>query len=162
MATSRGKAFEKEVRESVLRCQDVSLDRFPDPMAGYSGVRNICDFLIYSYPTLIYLECKAYTGNTLNFSAAITKDQWKGLLEKSQISGVLAGVLVWFIDYDVTAFVPIQELERLRVDDKKSLNIKDIKNNQVTHFLLKGKKKRVMFTYDFQSFLNEIKTLSQP
>ena len=42
----------------------------------------------------------------------ITKDQWDGLVEKSKIPGVVAGIIVWFIDHDTTTFVPIQELKR--------------------------------------------------
>ena len=137
-------------------------DRFPDPMAGYAGIRNICDFGVYRYPFQYYFECKAFSGNTLNFNSAITKDQWRGLIEKSSITGVIAGVMVWFIDHDITVMVPMQELVRLRNDGAKSLNVKDIKENKVIHFIIPGKKKRVFFDYDAKEFLKEVKQWAEP
>ena len=154
MGVSRGKGFEGAVRKAAMMCPDVSIDRFPDPMAGYGGIRNICDFVVYRYPVQVYLECKAYTGNTLNFKAAITEDQWRGLLQKSTIEGVTAGVLVWFIDHDLTGFVPIQELERLKQDGHKSLNVNDLKDGEVVWMPLPGKKKRVYYEYTFEPFIS--------
>lgn len=152
MATGRGKDFEKEIR-AAFQHPDISIDRFPDPMAGYAGIRNICDFGVYQYPYSYYFELKQRKGNTLNFKYDITKDQWEGLQEKATIPGVVAGYIVWFIDHDVTAFVPAQELKRLQDAGAKSLNINDIQDNKVQHILAPGKKKRIMFTYDGQQFL---------
>ena len=157
MGVNRGKQFEDAIKKAFLKHPDISFDRFPDPMAGYMGVRNICDFGVYRYPFKYYFECKAFSGNTLNFKSAITKDQWNGLREKSSVVGVIAGVLVWFIDHDITVMVPVQELVRLRDEGAKSLNIKDIKENKVTHFIMPGRKKRVFFDYDAGEFLKEVK-----
>lgn len=156
MKVSRGKDFENEIRKAFLEHSDISLDRFPDPMAGYAGIRNICDFGVYKKPFQYYFECKAFSGNTLNFKAGITKDQWEGLLEKAPIPGVMAGIIIWFIEHDITAFVPIQELKRLKESGAKSLNIKDITENEVDYVLVPGKKKRIMFTYDAASFIDEM------
>lgn len=156
MAVGRGKDFEKEIR-AALQLPDVSLDRFPDPMAGYAGIRNICDFGTYQYPFQCYFELKQRKGNTLNFSSDITKDQWEGLQEKAMIPGVVAGYIVWFIEHDITTFVPAQELKRLQEQGAKSLNVKDIQDNRVQHILVDGHKKRIMFSYDGQSFLKKLK-----
>jgi len=156
MKVSRGKDFENEIRKAFLEHDDISLDRFPDPMAGYAGIRNICDFGVYKKPFQYYFECKAFSGNTLNFKSGITKDQWEGLLEKAPIPGVMAGVIIWFIEHDITAFVPIQELKRLKDSGAKSLNIKDITENEVDYILVPGKKKRIMFTYDAASFIDKM------
>ena len=147
MAVNRGKQFEQQIKESFLNCDEpISIDRLPDPSAGYAGVKNICDFIVYSYPHEYYIECKSVHGNTLNFSN-ITDNQWNGLQEKSQIWGVVAGVIVWFIDRDLTAYVPIQELVRLKDEGCKSLNIKHITMETVEHTIIPGKKKRVLFEY---------------
>lgn len=156
MGISRGKDFEVEMKKAFSKHSNISLDRFPDPMAGYAGIRNICDFGVYRYPFQYYFECKAFSGNTLNFKAGITKDQWDGMIEKSQIPGVVAGVIIWFIDHNITALVPIQELVQLRNDGAKSLNAKDIIESKVIYFTVPGRKKRVFFEYDADSFMDTV------
>lgn len=161
MRVNRGKQFEDQIKKAVLKNNNVSFDRFPDPMAGYAGIRNICDFSMYAFPYQYYIECKSLTGNTLNFDSMITKDQWSGLLEKSEVPGVIAGLMVWYIDHDVTVFTPIQELKRIRDKGAKSLNIKHladgepIDESQVFNFKIAGRKKRILFEYDITSFLSE-------
>lgn len=155
MAVNRGKQFEGQIRKALDQYPDkISVDRFPDPMAGYAGIRNICDFGVYMYPYQYYLECKAFSGNTLNFKGAITKDQWEGLEEKSRIKGVKAGVLVWFVDHDVTVYVPIQELVRLKNNGYKSLNIKQLE--QINTLIVPAEKRRVLFDYDMEWVLRQI------
>lgn len=156
MKVNRGKKFEETVKESFEKIDYVSIDRYPDPMAGYAGFRNICDFGVYFHPFFFYLECKAFSGNTLNFASAITENQWNGLLEKSKIPGVGAGILVWFIDHDQTEFVPIQELSRLKDAGHASLNIKDVIANKVIHFPVPGELKRIYYDYDMITFLNHL------
>ena len=93
MSVNRGKQFEQQVKKALEKLPDTSVDRLIDPTAGFAGVGNISDFIVYNEPAQIYVECKAYHGNTLNFKA-IRPNQWKGLQEKSDIKGVHAGVLV--------------------------------------------------------------------
>ena len=154
MGINRGKDFENQIRKKLNEIQNISVDRFPDPMAGYKGIRNICDFGVYKYPIFCYLECKAIHGNTLNFKGHITKDQWDGMLEKSKIQGVVAGIIVWFIEHDTTAFIRIENLHQLSAKGNKSLNIKDIKENKVPYILIEGEKKRVFYDYDMNHFIN--------
>lgn len=158
---NRGKDFEQEIRNCLEPLPDVSFDRLPDPMAGYAGVHNICDFSMFNTPDMFYLECKCLYGNTLNYKSGIRKDQWDGMLEKSKIKRCVAGVCVWFIDYDLTVFVSIQDLVAHRESGAKSLNITDItSDNGVPHFIIDGIKKRVMFTYIGSKFLKNLKQLS--
>lgn len=151
-----GKEFELRIKNSLDKPTfNFSLDRLPDPLGGFVGVRNISDFQGYKLPFQYYLECKCVYGNTLNFKSNITDDQWQGLTEKSKILGVLAGFCVWFIDYDKTIFVPIQEMNRLRfAENKKSLNIKDLET--IKHFDIDGKKKRLYFDYNSEYFISEL------
>ena len=154
---SRGKKFEQAVRKAFEKNPTISIDRLPDPTGGYLGVRNICDFIVYKYPFQVYLECKVQQGNTLNFKSRISDNQWNGLLEKSKIPGVVAGVLVWFIDHDVTTFVPVQELERLRGGHgQKSLHINHLKTCE--HIPLAGKKRRIFFDYSTEGFLKLVRS----
>ena len=147
-AINRGKDFEGAIRKAFEKLKNVSFDRLPDPMAGYSGVRNICDFSMFSSPDMFYLECKCLYGNTLNYAGSITKNQWEGMYEKSKLYRCVAGVCVWFIDYDLTVFVNIKDLWEHRKSGAKSLNISDITGeNSVRHFILDGRKKKVLFDY---------------
>lgn len=70
-------------------------------MGGYKGIGNICDFMVFDTPHLFYLECKCCYGKSFPISH-ITQNQWQGLLEKSKIPFVIAGYIIWFIDYDFT------------------------------------------------------------
>ena len=156
MAENRGKKFEDAIKTAFSKFPNVSVDRLLDPQAGYAGIRNICDFIIYKKPYEIYMECKSLYGNTLNFKGMITENQWNGLQQKAEIDGVIAGVMIWFIDHGTTAFVPITELVRLEGAGAKSLNIKDIQNDMVSYIPLEGKKKRVFFEYDPSSFFKTL------
>ena len=154
---NRGKDFEKEIKNCFELVPHVSVDRLPDPMSGYSGVRNICDFSVFQSPDTFYIECKCHYGNTLNYKSDIRVNQWDGLLEKSKIFGCVAGVVVWFIDHDVTAFVTIQDLLAHRNSGHKSLNVVDITgDNSVPHFLVDGIKKRTMYKYLGEDFLRKL------
>lgn len=159
---NRGKDFESEIRSCLETLPNVSFDRLPDPMAGYSGIRNICDFSMYNYPHMFFLECKSLYGNTLNYSSAITSNQWEGLYEKSKIKGCIAGVCVWFIDHDLTVFVDIKDLQEHRLKGAKSLNISNItsEEDKVNHFIIDGVKKKVMFKYFGEKFLNNLHKLA--
>ena len=92
MAINRGKDFEKVIKEAFEKVPGVSIDRLHDQMNGFAGSANISDFIMYKYPHEYYIECKSVHGNTLPFSN-ISKNQWNGMLEKSKIDGVFAGVM---------------------------------------------------------------------
>ena len=155
MAVNRGKKFEYVIREAFERVPGVSLDRLNDNTAGFKGIAGICDFIVYKEPYEYYIECKSVHGNRLPFSN-ITDTQWKGLMEKSQIEGVFAGIICWFVDKDVTKYIPIGVLQRM-----KDLNDKSIRydfyhrfNNIDRIIEIKGKKKRVFFDYNMEDFFN--------
>ena len=113
MTVNRGKQFEDVIRQAFEKVPDVSIDRLHDQTNGFRGSQNICDFIVYKEPYEYYFECKSVHGASLPFSN-ITETQWNGLLEKSKIEGVFAGVICWFVNKDVTRFIPIQMLEILK------------------------------------------------
>lgn len=159
MAENRGKKFEKVIKESFLKIQDVSVDRLHDQTNGFAGSSNICDYIVYKKPHEFYIECKSVHGNTLsihgnnpkNRYGNITNKQWEGLLDKSCINGVIAGVMCWWVDRDVTMFIPIQVLERCR-----GFGMKSIRYDFEEGIEIKGRKKRVFFDYDMTSFFEEV------
>ena len=152
MSVNRGKKFETVIKESFLKVPNVSIDRLHDQTNGFKGSQNICDFIVYREPYEYYFECKSVHGASLPFSN-ITETQWNGLLEKSKIEGVFAGVICWWVDKDITKFIPIQALQWNKENGYKSLRY----NHNGTSFVeIKGKKKRVFFDYDMEEFLNEL------
>lgn len=160
MAENRGKQFENVIREAFEKVPGVSIDRFHDQTNGFKGSQNICDFIVYREPYEYYFECKSVHGASLPFSN-ITETQWNGLLEKSKIEGVFAGIICWWVNKDITRFIPIQILQMLKEEGKKSLNCYwdscvDVYNTRYYIPEIKGKKKRVFFDYDVEEFLNEL------
>lgn len=149
---NRGKKFENVIKEAFLKVPNVSIDRLHDQTNGFKGSQNICDFIVYKEPYEYYIECKSVHGASLPFSN-ITDTQWNGLLQKSQIEGVFAGVICWFIDKGVTLFLPIQILNQLKRTGNKSVRY-DISEYIGNVLEIKGKKKRVFFDYNMEEFLN--------
>lgn len=153
-----GKKFEDVIKESFLKIPNVSIDRLRDAPKKLKNVDNPSDFIVYKYPHQIYVECKSHKGNTLPFSC-IREEQITGMLEKSKINGVLAGVIVWFIDHDLTVWIPINELVFWRDIGNKSINIKNIQDKhteRIRHIVIQGKKKRIYFEYDMENFLRRL------
>ena len=153
MAKNRGKEFEGVIKEAFLAVPNTSVDRLHDQMSGFKVTsKNVSDFIVYHKPHEYYIECKSVHGNVLPLSN-ITDHQWASLLEKSEIDGVIAGVIVWFIDHDVTYFVPIQQLQYAEGYGKKSVRYDD---TFIKKIIIQGKKKRVFFEYDMLEFFREI------
>ena len=152
MAYNYGKKFEDVVREAFEKVPGVSIDRLHDQTTGWKGSSNICDFIVYREPYEYYFECKSVHGNTLPFRN-ISATQWNGLLEKSFIEGVTAGIICWWADKDTTKFIPIQTLQKLLNSGNVSYRY-DWDSYDVVE--IKGKKKRVFFDYDMEAFLDEI------
>lgn len=152
MSQNRGKQFENVIRKAFERVPNVSVDRLHDQTNGFKGSQNICDFIVYKEPYEYYIECKSVHGNTLPFRN-ITDTQWEGLFEKSQIEGVIAGIICWWIDKDVTKFIPIQEFEFRRRCGEKSLRYDADYDYCIIE--IKGKKKRVFFDYNMEEFFDE-------
>ena len=151
MAYNYGKKFEDVIREAFEKVPGVSIDRLHDQTTGWKGSANICDFIVYREPYEYYFECKSVHGNTLPFRN-ISATQWNGLLEKSFIEGVTAGIICWWIDKDRTLFIPIQTLQKLLNSGNVSYRY-DWDSYGVVE--IKGKKKRVFFDYNMEEFLND-------
>mgnify|MGYP002857632683 CR=1 FL=1 len=158
MPTNYGKQFEQVIREAFEKVPDVSIDRLHDQTTKFKGTSaNICDFIVYKEPYEYYIECKSIHGASLPFSN-ITDTQWNGLLEKSNIKGVFAGVICWWIDKDVTLFIPIQVLQNFRTVGLKSIRWDDPDRRIVSRRIVRisGKKKRVFWEYDMEEFFNAV------
>ena len=159
---NKGKPFEDAVKKSFLRVDGVSIDRLKDAsitrrnngeLKKLKGADNPSDFIVYKYPHEIYVECKSHKGNTLPFSC-IREEQIYGMFEKAKIYGVKAGVIVWYIDHDMTAWFPIDHIVKLKEEGVKSIHYSECLADEA--ILIKGKKKRVYFDYDMDKFLEDL------
>lgn len=168
MATNRGKQFETCIEQAFKKVPETSVVRLHDQTTGTLGSSNHCDYIVYKKPYEYHIECKSVHGNTLSihstpkpdkfgvlhgFYGAITDTQWEGLLENSKIPGVVAGVICWWVDKDVTKFIPIAELQHLYDIGFKSIRY-DTPNGYMIDLV--GQKKRVFFEYDMEQFFKEV------
>ena len=168
MSVNRGKQFEAVVYECFEKIPDVSVLRIHDQTNGFKGSTNPCDFLVYHKPYLYAIECKSVHGNTFpiysknskNQYGNVTNFQWKTLLEMSYVTGVHAGLLVWFIDKDETVFFDIRLLQRWRDAGHKSIHsypewIEYVEDKHDWCYVT-GRKKRVFYEYDMVKFFKEM------
>ena len=155
VSINRGKQFEDLIREQFEKIDNITITRLYDVTMGYKQVNNPCDLIVYKKPNILFIECKALHGNTLNFRGNIRENQWEKLLHYSKVPGVIAGVLVWFIDRDETYFIDILTLEILKKCGKKSFNAS--KKYYMNIIKIQGHKKKVFFDYDLEKFLEDIK-----
>ena len=68
MPQNHGKKFEEKLKSDFLKIDGVSKDRLYDPVGGFKGIKNICDYIVYMYPNIFYIECKSHEGNTFPIS----------------------------------------------------------------------------------------------
>lgn len=152
MATNRGKQFEKHIQKDFEKVAGVSIDRIHDQTTGFKGSTNISDFIVYKEPYEYYIECKTTHEKSLPFRN-ISDNQMKGMLEKSKIPGVAAGVICWFIECDTTIYYPIQLLAEMKNQGMKSVRYDSFVPGRI---YLCGQKKRLFYDYDMAGLLHEL------
>ena len=146
MAVNKGKAWEAKFRTDFMKSfPNGSIDRLYDPVGGYYGINNICDFIAYDFPQIYYLELKSHKGNTFPFTCL---PQYDKLTSKVGIKGVRAGVVLWFIDHDQVIYAPISTITKMKEDGKKSINVKELDDYHLIK--LPGQKKRVFVECDYR------------
>lgn len=159
-----GKQFESQLRKGIDQVTS-NFIRYADPTAGFAGITNFCDFGLYSCPYMFYIECKARTTSrldiTLNKNASgLTKNQYDGMLHRAQEKGVMAGVMVWFIEAERTVFVPIDEIKKLReIYLEKSLRLCHIdpENPRIKYVDIPCRKRRILYDYDGVQVINTLR-----
>lgn len=151
MVANRGKDFERELSKQFTST-GLCFDRIKDDMSGFKGSSNISDFNVFFEGKLFYIECKAVHGKTFNYSL-LRDSQYFGLLQKTKFPNVFAGVLIWFVDLDITVYVPIHV-----VKDHKELNQKSFKADNIPSVCTRwvGTKRRVFIDYEILQNFNNI------
>lgn len=165
MSVNRGKAFEDVVKGAFESVPNTHVKRLYDVQGGYLGVANECDFYVFRSPNLYLIECKSVHGNLLSINSNdpkrkygdISNTQWEGMLEASKKKNVVAGVMCWWVDKDVTKFLPIQLLHLEKFKGAKSIRydyepFQAVIEPSFNFIPIEGKKKRIFFDYDMESF----------
>ena len=150
MAVNRGKQFEGQVRLQLQNIDNIWVYRLHDQMSGFKGSDNPCDIMVFSKPNLILIECKAIHQHRLNFKSHIRETQWASLEYASKRDGLIAGILVWFVDDDCTYYVPIQVLVKLKDEGKVSVSSDELKGIKEVREIT-GVKRRIFYNYNFNS-----------
>ena len=158
MAENRGKKFEAIIRDSFNAVPNTNVVRLHDQTNGFKGSTNPCDFIVYKYPYQYMIECKSVHGNTLPFSN-ITDNQRRGMLEASEVYGIVAGVICWWVDKDITKFIPIQLIQKMKDKGGKSIRYDILCSSGYSTIEIPGRKKRVFFDYDMEKFFEAISSI---
>ena len=146
MAHNRGKAWEEKVKEDLLKLPDVSLERVPDQMSGFKSTsQNPADFYLYWYPYFYYIETKSTNVNTFGVDFA----QYDRLLARAGRKGVRAGVMLWWVQHQKVAYIPVKTFEKLIKDGKRSVNIKMLGTDEYRIIEIPSVTKRVFPTCDY-------------
>ena len=156
MATaSRGKKYEAEFKKNWAKfVSDSFCYRLYDVTMGYSGISGVSDFICYKFPIIFLIDCKSHSGNTVSFSDF---SQYDKMLEYKDVTGLVAGTMIWFADHDKEVWVPIQTWEQIKNEGKKSFNIKRLNDSSYECFELPSKKKRVFLETDYMYLINYYK-----
>lgn len=149
---TRDKIFEKKVKENWIdSIPNSSIDRIYDSVSGYKGVSNISDFIAYKRPLIFYLEVKTIKGNTFPLR---NLTQYDKLLQKKGIDGVRSGVIIWFYEHDnKIIYVPIATIQQMKLDGKKSVNIRTIDRDGYRYIQIPSVKLRVYYNSDYSVLL---------
>lgn len=147
MSDNLGKKFEQKFKEDFAQSfPNGTIDRLYDVTLGYKTISQVCDFIGYDYPNIMYLECKTIKGNTFPLS---NLTQYDKLIEKKDVKGAIVGAVIWFYEHDKVVFVPIKTFEKLKDDDKKSVNIKYLENKLYNIIEIPSIKKRIFMDSDY-------------
>ena len=153
MNSSKGKAFEEKFKDDWKKSfPNGSIDRLYDTTSGYKSVSTVSDFICYNYPYEYYIECKSHKGASFPFTNLTQYDKIK---MKVGIKGVRAGVVLWLYEKDKVFYIPISTITQMKIDGKKSVGLRSIKEGY-NIIEIPSKKLRVYMNSDY-SCLQDLK-----
>ena len=150
MASNYGKKFESKFKEDWQKMEDAIALRLIDVTMGYKSIRNVCDFVAYKYPFAYFIETKSCQGNTFNFGKLT---QYDDLIQYINVPGLNPAVVIWFTDHEKVCYVPLEEVQRLKKLNYKSIHVKMIGDEQYNVFEILGKLKRVYIDTDYTNVI---------
>lgn len=145
-----GKKFEEIIKRDFSLVEGAKITRLYDPVGGYKGIKNVCDFIGYKYPRSYYFEAKETKFNTFNLKQL---KQYDALCDYIGIEGLHAGVLIWFSSANKVVWVDIAWVRFLISRGYKSINVRD---EFTYNFELDVEILRKYPKIDFQKFIDKI------
>lgn len=154
MAESLGKKFESKFAQDWKKAfPNTFLYRLHDQMTGYKITsQNPCDFLAFHHKQLWMLECKETKENTFNF-AKLT--QYENLLSYADFEDINTYVIIWFSQHDKVIAVTAKEVEHMKRDNLKSINIKTTDKTLYNIIDIPSVKRRVFLDSDYTVLLKK-------
>ena len=150
---NRGKKFEKQFYQDWLTTFPRSfIYRLADKMSKFKKSSNPCDFIASKSGKIFLAELKSIYGNTLNFANI---KQYGSLISYKDTENVFPCIIIWFIDWDKVVYIKIKEIERMKKDGKKSVNIKMLEEKEYGIIEIPSIKKRVFLKSDY-TILNNL------
>lgn len=144
-----GKQFENSVKKSWQKIPDSFIMRIPDNQ--YTD--NICDFIAHKDDKTYLLECKSHKGNTFPLK---NLTQFDKMMLYKDITNIEPYVIIWYIDHKTVIAVRIDDVDNIRKNGYKSINIKDIHNhNNIVTVPISISK--IYPDCDFLYFINNLK-----
>lgn len=123
MPKNRGKQFEQKfMNDWMVTFPNSFIFRLKDDTSQFKyTAANPCDFICFVKDRLFLIETKTIQGNTFPFS---NLSQYDKLLSYSDIDGLVAGVIIWFVDHDRVVFIPVTTVKQMKSTQLKSANIR--------------------------------------
>lgn len=143
-----GKALEHDFKSSCPT--DMFIYRVPDVKYGN---KSICDYLLYTQPTLYALELKTTKEITFPFKN-IAEHQLDNMVKFGNLPGIVAGFVINFRQQEETYFVRGIEIQKLVDKGDKRVSCETLSKIGTK---ISQEKKRVRFRYDFDIFRGEMK-----
>lgn len=161
ISKNEGKKFEEDVKLSVPNnCWIYRLKDNASSFANGTNTRftssNICDYILLddATKTLFLIECKSTKGTSIPLNM-IRQNQIDGLNDANK-HNLVAGLLVNFRnEKNDTFFILIDKyLKMLESLDKKSFNVKDLKEIGAIH--VESEKKRTRYKYNINKMMEDL------
>jgi hypothetical protein len=167
-----GKIFERQIKLSaenqgilICRLNDTDLSWMKNRETRFTA-QNPCDFIMYQYPNIFFLELKSTIYNSISIqtdekgSGMIKLHQINSLVHMGQYDGSNAGFILNFHQKDsveeTTYYLSIQDFSNfLAENDKKSINKLDIIN--YGGIILDQTLKRTRYMYNIQKMIEDIR-----
>lgn len=165
-AVTLGKKAEGKVREWLeLPESGHDFNRIPDQLSGFYGSKNICDFYMYKYPYMYYIESKASYNDNMLFSM-VTEYQRTEMFKRSKIFGVRSIVVFLYATYKRAFILDIRDIQHQLDDPKgaKSLNIKKVEKWPIPYVeipTIQSRKQLLDYTGDFEELVAQLERIRE-
>lgn len=153
-----GKRFENNFKSSIP--SSVYLYRLKDGSSSWGGnekvrfqPKNVCDFIMYSYPFLFMLELKSTKIKSLPLSN-IKENQIKGLNGAVKYNGIISGLLIEFREPEKVYFLDINTLINfLNRSQRKSIPISFLEKEGIE---IETMKKKINYKFNVEKMIKDV------